>query len=610
MPEFTPRGLRYPLPGDRIKDGGEAAKLAGDIQALANTANTAMDELLGSVQEELGSALKVRRDYTALPANVDDWIGLEWEGVWVVPVATTRFTGLPSNIGVTAGFVVTIVPMGTGGSMIRVYEYAGDQTVFSRSVSNTPERVTGWKLNTPATRRVLTQMTFPGAPTLVDNEPTRHIRLPEKPMFNDYGWDITLKNYNERSGTNFGQLNFEDIWIAPRAKDSFGQYTQNFASAPVNLGKPKLLGSGTTERYRLEKVPYIREKGAEYIFAIAYTDPSPSPNHLGISGSYNGTNPAGVSSMSVSNEWSQYTPLDIYISSDAPASMPVQAMIDSSSGSGLQSNWPLRDSWVYRVGQARGVHMVNLSQSGQTTRGFATANGGIWSKLTAFDPVDMVGIASGSNDAQVYTLPEMKADFLALCDKVRSSGLSDNIMAYNFFPRATEPAAVANTRKGYDAWLFGELPGGILAAFNRAKWIVGPDGLMRPELNTDGSHVNTWGQRLMEAAVITGEVLDFTPRQIPIAHSGVSAGVMYLTREGNTVNLICEGLKFTGTGSVTLTNFIPAQHCPRGQIFGASRNYWGVDTAERYRITAAGSLAVLGVTAGTQINISETWIVP
>lgn len=44
MPDYTSKGIQYPVPSDRIKDGNVVAKLADDIKALANTANTAVSE--------------------------------------------------------------------------------------------------------------------------------------------------------------------------------------------------------------------------------------------------------------------------------------------------------------------------------------------------------------------------------------------------------------------------------------------------------------------------------------------------------------------------------------------------------------------------------------
>lgn len=594
-------GLITPTGQDWTKDGDNA--ITTNAQVLAALYTAQQDD--NAVYDD---ALLVNRDYTLLPANVDDWIGYDWQGVWPVPVPMTMFVGLPEPIAGSLGTIV-IIPLGTGGSMVVVYEYGGAQSVWSRVVSTSPDRVTGWKRQDTVTRRTLLQMTAPGSPSLVDAEPARHVRLPLLHPFTDYNWDLTFKNVNERSETWFGDLDFTDVYIAPRAKDANGNYTADFASAPVNLGKPVVTGTGRTRRYQLKKIRYPRLANVEYILAYGYTDPDGGNNHLSISGSYNGLNPAGVNSMQVANAWSQYTPLDVYLSSNVPETLGVELFIDSSSGTALNTVWPHRDSWAYRVAKARGVLPVNMSQSGQTTKGFAAGGGYMLSKVLAFDPVDMVHIASGSNDSQSYTLAEMQTDFVALCDKVRSSGVSDNIMAYNFFPRASESSTVKATRKGYEAWLMSDLPGGILAAIDRAQYIDGANGLMRPELDSgDGVHLNNWGQDLMAAAVVTGEVLDPDPVVTTISHAGIAAGNVYLVTHGRTVQLICEGLKFTDTGSVTLTDFIPAGLRPRGQIFGAVRNYWGTDTAERYRITASGSLAALGVTATTQINIAETWL--
>lgn len=593
-------GMITPDGQDWLRDGDNA--ITTNAQVVAD-----IYDVQAALNYEFGQGLKVRRDYTALPANVNDWIGLEWGAIWIVPVPPTMFAGLPAGIGLC---YIVIIPMGTSGSAIRVYEYAGEQRVFSRTVSTSPDRVTNWKLNETKTRRVLHQLTMPGAPTLTDSEPTRHVRLPIKLGARPAGLDITFKNFNERSGTNFGDLDFEDVYIAPMAVGAFGQATPNFAVPPTNLGKPIPTGDGTSRRYQLIRPDWIPEKNTEYILSYAYTDPTPSANQLSISGSFNGTNPAGVGAMTVTNTWSQYTPLEVYLSMDVSIDVPTEVFFDSSSGTGLNSNWPLRDSWAWGVAESNGSLPVMLCMSGQTTKAFA-AGGFVWSKLQVFAPVDKAHIASGSNDSQSYPLEEMKTDFVALANRIRDRNVSQNIVAHNFFPRAAESSTVKQRRLGYDAWLFGELPGGILAAYDRAKYLIGADGLMRIELNSgDGVHVNNWGQRLMRAAVITGKTLEKSVTFQDITtqwDGGLGGGRVELSRGGNLVQLVVYGNKAPAVPAQTQYVLPPGYRPMSGMLFDDGI-YGAVGSAQRVIIHSNGAVQFFGLGAGDTYFTVLTWL--
>lgn len=543
MPDSTNRGITFPLPGDLVRNPSAAAQLATDMETLARTADSA----IGQVDQRVGTLEDVamqRRPITDLPADVLGWTGEDKIGIYPIPAQITvdGIANGPTGSGLA---IVTIAPIATGGNLVTWSEYGGEQRIWQRTVSTTPGRATIWRRIDTPTRRVLHQLTQPGAPTLTDAEPQRHVRLPVRLPATVNAWDLTLKNFNERSGTRFGDLDFTDVYIAPRAVDANGDYTADFAETPVNLGTPSPLGGPTSNgrRFVIENIGYTLEAGREYILSYAYYDPDSSPNHLGIGGSYNGIEPGGVASMSVSNEWSQYTPLDVYLTLRAPETTPTIAFLGSSSETGLHSPYPLRDSWAWRVAESRGAFPVMLGQSGQTLAGLSS--GFVWTKVGAMDRVDEAWLCAGSND--VYSgadLATVQGRHGVVADRVRAH-LSDRIVGVDVFPRATETAAVRNVRTAYNAWLR-ELPHGLSAAFDRAAAVSDASGLLKPEYNAgDDTHLNGDGQR-----VLAGAVLNPASAVTPAYNSGIveAAGLLSeftSTTSGVTLQRIGPHCEFT-----------------------------------------------------------------
>lgn len=504
MPDYTANvSLPYPVPADLIKSTQVSAKLADDIKALATKTDVEIGRSEARAVEASKNALKVRT-IDELPAKVDDWVGVELQGVFPIPAQATvdAIVGHPVGSGLA---VVTIEPLASGGNVVRWAEYGGQGRTWTRTVSSTGNS-TPWKRLDVSTRKVMHQLSTPGAPSLTDAEPTRHVRLPLRvPAFVD-SFDLTFKNFNDRSGTNFGDLTFSDVYIAKRAKDTSGAFTANYAEPPTNLGTPVYTGSGNGRRYRLVDVSFPLEANVEYIIGYAYTDADSSPNHLGIGGSYLGTNPLGVGSMSVSNTWSQYTPLDVYLNLNAAVTSPTIMAFGSSSETGLHSDYPLRDSWIARVAEDRGALLTLFAQSGQTLEGLAS--GFIWTKQAAMAPVDEVWICAGSNDVYLgATLDQMKARFNAVLQKARALG-AQRFIATTIFPRAQESDAVRTIREAYNAWLR-SVPPGVNSVYDRVKAVTDETtGLMRADFDSgDRTHLNTQGQAYLGATVINPTLL-------------------------------------------------------------------------------------------------------
>lgn len=441
----------------------------------------------------------------SLPPLKENWIGLAMAGMYRLPnqAATDAITDRPEGSGPA---LVNIEPLGANGCRVTWKEYAGRLRVWERSVSITAANTTGWKRLDTITRSVLHQLSVPGNTALVDAAVSRHVRVPVRLPVGVSQWAVTFKNFNEQHNTHYGELTFVDVYIGRRAKDVSGEYTANFEGTPVNIGHPVATGVvGTSaRRYVIDSTMFELVAGVEYILSYGYADPDSSANHLGIGGSYLGTNTAGVGSTApVTNVWSSNTPLDVYLTLAAPVTTPTIAYLGSSSETGLQSAYPLRDSWCWRHAEARGALPVMMGQSGATLQGWASPSRYTWTKLSSgFDRVDQVMVCPGSND--VYnsrTLAQLQADLATLSGLVRTY-LSNNIVLTTLFPRLTESAAVKAVRTGYNKYL-ATLPNGALSAIDRERAVSTDAGLMRPDLNSgDGIHLTATGQALLAAAVM------------------------------------------------------------------------------------------------------------
>lgn len=456
------------------------------------------------------------------------------------------------------------------------------------------------------TRRVLHQLSQPGNGNLRDSAVTRHVRVPLEVPVTVHLWDLTLKNFNEQTNQNYGDLEFVDVWIGKAVKLGNGEYSQNYAEPPTNLGPLTASGSGATRRYTITNIEFTLEKGADYLVSYGYTDPNPAvPNHMGIGGCWLGTDPSLVGRYDppVSNAWSVNIPLDLYLTLHAPKSARVIAYPDSSSGTGYGAGNPTRDTWGYRHAKSLGAFPILLGHSGSTLEAWANPNRYVWAKLSStFDLADEAVIALGSNDWAISgDIPAMKANLAALVVLVKLY-MAKAISYANVFPRASNTALKLAQLAEWNAHL-DTLPHGALQVIDRHTAIAGPDGHMNPAYNSgDGTHLNTMGYARLGQAAISGQVLhrQYTVKQTagrvvtvwdylnqreqliygdtgrrnitalfngtaPNATVGITGGSVYLTRVGRMVELNMEAVTLPpgqSTSFVQLGDIIPAGFQP------------------------------------------------
>ncbi|MEU5838571.1 hypothetical protein ABZ820_33565 [Streptomyces diacarni] len=435
--------------------------------------------------------------------NVDEWLGTSLVGLYRFITSTSAQEVLNRPLGADGPAFAKIEPMASGGSKITWTEYQAPRRTFEKIVSTTSSNRTAWKRIDKVTRTVLHQLSMPGSPSTQDTEPTRHVRLPIKVFSTIDSWELVFKNFNDRNSANYGALDFVDVFIAKRASDGNGGYTQNFAEAPTKLGTPVRYSAGaTSERYLITDIHFQLEANVEYLLSYAYTTPGGTPNHMGIGGSYLGTLPAGVQSMSVSNQWSPYTPLDVYLKLEASPDVPFYVYPGSSSETGLNTDYPLRDVWSWRHAEAHGAIPALIGQSGTTLDSWVGANNYIRGKFSTIARADKVIGNPGSND--VYggnSLSVMKSRFEAFAVWVRRY-VGDTFESADVFPRRSETAAIKTVREQFNAWLK-TLPANTLVSHDRVSVVADENGLMRADFDSgDGTHLNTYGQHMLGASIL------------------------------------------------------------------------------------------------------------
>ncbi|MEV7644730.1 MULTISPECIES: hypothetical protein [Actinomycetes] len=477
--------------------------LAKSVVLVSNIKGQKGDK--GDKGEGVADSLRYRPTSELPSLNVDEWLGTSLVGMYrfITAAAAQGVTGRPA--GSDGPAFAQIEPMASGGSKIVWTEYQAPRRTFEKIVSSTSSNRTDWKRTDKAYRTVLHGLSMAGAPTLTDTEPIRHVRIPVKLFRTIDSWELAFKNFNDRSSTNFGALDFKGVYIGKRFKNPDGTYTAQFAESPTNLGLPVKYGTGTSERYLITDIHYQLEANAEYILSYAYETPGGTPNHMGIGGSYLGTLPAGAGSTSpVSNQWSQYTPLDVYLKLEAPPEVPFYVYPGSSSETGLNTDHPLRDVWGWRHAEAHGAIPALLGQSGTTLDSWVGANNYVRGKFSTIARADKVIGNPGSND--VYgenSLAVLQARFNAFADWVRLH-LSDTFEATDVFPRAYETISVRDTRRAFNSWLY-TLPKNILQCHVRAQAVANSADVLDPKYNSgDNTHLNTAGQHMVAAAILSG----------------------------------------------------------------------------------------------------------
>lgn len=146
MPDYTAKGIQYPLPSDRIKDGNVVAKLADDIQAVAQTTTTAIDE----------SVVEATQGEMVLAGSAIDYKGMQPGVHYPITADAAAVMGLPTA---SAGFLVIhhgyLAQSGGQTMTVRWYPADGTGNVWSSDRVVDEGWAFGWYTGSRAAAKVL-----------------------------------------------------------------------------------------------------------------------------------------------------------------------------------------------------------------------------------------------------------------------------------------------------------------------------------------------------------------------------------------------------------------------------------------------------------------------
>ena len=196
--------------------------------------------------------------------------------------------------------------------------------------------------------------------------------------------------------------------------------------------------------------------------------------------------------------WTQKNriPIWIWIEAETYSATPSVALIGDSTGAGHGSTEPVWDSAVAISGRKQEFLPVLYASSGANLAHYSNPNQGLLKRWESFGRADSAVIQSGSNDIHGgRTLTEMQSIFASVVPVAKKIGVK--VYAATVKPRYPV-GNMEDVRTAYNTWLK-TLPAGIDGVIDYSGEAA-PDGVILPEDNADGSHLNKSGHMKLAAA--------------------------------------------------------------------------------------------------------------
>ena len=196
--------------------------------------------------------------------------------------------------------------------------------------------------------------------------------------------------------------------------------------------------------------------------------------------------------------WTQKNriPIWIWIEAETYSATPSVALIGDSTGAGHGSTEPVWDSAVAIAGRKQEFLPVLYASSGANLAHYSNPNQGLLKRWESFGRTDSAVIQSGSNDIHGgRTLTEMQSIFASVVPVAKKIGVK--VYAATVKPRYPV-GNMEDVRTAYNTWLK-TLPAGIDGVIDYSGEVA-PDGVILPEDNADGSHLNKSGHMKLAAA--------------------------------------------------------------------------------------------------------------
>lgn len=604
MPDYTNRGIQYPLAGDNIKAPTSAAALADILKQLATSTEAAIE---GEAQARTRGMQLTTEHLDTVTAP-----GLYWTRT---NAEALKSLGYPFE---AYGHTLVLSAAVNDANVTQIefpsQRYASGFAMRSRY--NTAWE--GWQYFRPSGEVVADGgdapasgfKTVPLALTLgqtgADGSLTRHYRLPLNFAAPIPRWRLHIRNYNPRLGTvKTGAVDFTGLWLGKHAGNGA------FTAAPTQLrGGFATPADGSEWTSQWFNTPI---GNGEYLLSYGYTATT-APVAL-VGGCWQSAAPSDASVVAPAVGQTITAPFDMWIEAETPATTPVAGMLGDSLSCGVGSSLPVHDSTISQYARTIGALPYHLAASGDSMAGMLGVNPGKVTRWSGLAKPDSILWAAGSNDiAAGASLATLQTTYLDLAKVVAE--ISPAVYLADIMPRNGWAAGAAEetTRRQYNNWLR-TLPGGARDVFAFAASISTDDETIAPAYNADGTHLNTLGYAKNAGSIVrpitsASSSRDSGWRNITAlcaeATFGTTGGV-YLKRSGNTVWLDVVDCTATANGTDSdidlislVVGFRPYRETPGMSVKGNAIN-------GRVLVNGFGSVVLYYAPEGTKLSASMTW---
>ncbi|ASN38991.1 hypothetical protein CGQ24_08170 [Arthrobacter sp. 7749] len=378
-------------------------------------------------------------------------------------------------------------------------------------------------------------VTLPASSSTTETISAASLRFPLKYGAPVHRGALHIQNKNFRGDITYtGAVSFTGVWFGE------GSHTTGaFTSAPAQVH-----GAFTTPANGDAKIlPWSNllamEPYKEYLLSVGYTTAAGQANTLSVGAVWRSTTPGNASALAPSHTKGKNAPFNFWIEAETFGDTPVIATVASSGGAGSGTTLPILDSSVSIIARREGGLPVHYAHAGSTLAIWDEADHIKWQQWATMARPDAVILALGSNDVfGSSTLAEIQASFLDVA-KIITDTQTPNLFLTTIPPRSF--AGDDAKRLAFNAWMK-TLPGGAKDIFDYSAILTGPDGLLNPIYDADGTHANTLGAEAVASMVnrpIVGHLTgtDTGPRSVatipalPAANTGNRGLIIFVVSE-------------------------------------------------------------------------------
>lgn len=195
----------------------------------------------------------------------------------------------------------------------------------------------------------------------------------------------------------------------------------------------------------------------------------------------------------------KFPPLFAWLELKVPTSVPVVAVIGSSTAAGVGSARPLVDAWLHRWARAQGAIPAFWTASGDSAATWTTEAQRKWEPYgTSIAAPDILLQALGANDWASGASLESLQERLARATVEARARLSGTVIGTTITPRRAHSER-DSVRHALNEWMSAN--GLFDEVLDLAAAVSSPDGRLDPKMDADGTHVNDLGHERIAATL-------------------------------------------------------------------------------------------------------------